>query len=206
MEPINVVIDLSHWNTVVSFAELKNDGVMGVIHKATQGTDYVDPDYLERRSLAQAAGLMWGAYHFGVGGDGAAQAQFFLNTVQPGPHDLLALDLEENTEGGSMTLKEAEAFVRQVQSTTGRWPGVYSGDYIKGTLGNPGTTVLANCWLWLAQWEPVPVLPAAWNIWTLWQYTDGQAGPGPYRVAGVGNCDRDKFNGPLEQLRKLWGY
>jgi lysozyme len=66
--------------------------------------------------------------------------------------------------------------------------------------------VLANCWLWLAQWEPVPVLPAAWNIWTLWQYTDGQAGPGPYSVAGVGNCDRDKFNGPLEQLRKLWGY
>lgn len=206
MEPINVVIDLSHWNTVTSFEELKNDGIMGVIHKATEGLDYVDPDYLARRSLAQGAGLMWGSYHFGMAGDGAEQAKFFLSTVQPGPQDLLALDLEENPAGSSMTLQEAEAFVSQVQSATGRWPGVYSGGYIKGTLGNPTSTVLANCWLWLAQWEQVPVVPAAWEFWTLWQYTDGQLGSGPYSVAGIGTCDRDKFNGPLVQLRKLWGY
>ena len=70
MEPINVVIDISHWNNVASFVEVKNDGVMGVIHKATEGFDFTDPAYLERRSQAQAAGLMWGSYHFGVGGDG----------------------------------------------------------------------------------------------------------------------------------------
>jgi lysozyme len=206
MEPINMVIDLSHWNNVASFQEVKNDGIVGVIHKATEGFDYVDPDYLERRSLAQAAGLMWGSDHFGVGGDDAEQAKFFLSTVQPGPHDLLALDLEENPVGSSMTLQEAEAFVNQVQSATARWPGVYSGGYIKGTLGNPTNTLLANCWLWLAQWEQVPVVPAAWEFWTLWQYTDGQLGLGPYSVVGVGMCDRDKFNGPLVQLRKLWGY
>jgi lysozyme len=169
---------------------------MGVIHKATEGFDYIDPDYLARRSLAQAAGLMWGSYHFGVGGDGVQQAQFFLSTVQPGPYDLLALDLEENSEGSSMTLEQAEAFVSQVQSATGRWPGVYSGGYIKGTLGNPTNTVLANCWLWLAQWEQEPVLPAAWEIWTLWQYTDGQLGPGPYSLAGIGNCDGTNSTGP----------
>ena len=41
--------------------------------------------------------------------------------------------------------------------------------------------------------------------WTFWQYTDGVHGPAPHRVDGVGRCDRNKFNGSLAQLKKLWG-
>ena len=43
-------------------------GIVGVIHKATQGTTYVDETYASRRVEALACGLLWGAYHFGVGG------------------------------------------------------------------------------------------------------------------------------------------
>jgi lysozyme len=39
----------------------------------------------------------------------------------------------------------------------------------------------------------------------MWQYTDGGIGPEPHAVNGIGRCDRDKFNGNENQLRKLWG-
>jgi lysozyme len=39
----------------------------------------------------------------------------------------------------------------------------------------------------------------------MWQYTDGNNGPEPHSVNGVGACDRDKFNGDIDQLLRLWG-
>jgi hypothetical protein len=39
----------------------------------------------------------------------------------------------------------------------------------------------------------------------MWQYTNGALGPEPHEVAGIGRCDRDKFNGSEAGLRKLWG-
>jgi len=82
---LNVVVDLSHHNQTVDLKKAKQDGILGVIHKATEGTNYTDPTYQERRKLAMEAGLMWGAYHFGSGGDGNAQAEYFLKAVDPGP-------------------------------------------------------------------------------------------------------------------------
>jgi lysozyme len=110
MPIINVVIDLSHHNTVTDFGLVKADGIIGIIHEATQGFDYIDPTFSDHRNQALAAGLFWGAYHFGVGGDGVAQADQFLTTVNPRPNDLLVLDLEANPGGSSMTLDEASDF------------------------------------------------------------------------------------------------
>ncbi|MDQ3746468.1 MAG: glycoside hydrolase family 25 protein, partial [Acidobacteriota bacterium] len=56
MELPNVVIDLSHHNTVTSFQQVKDAGILGVIHKATEGTSFVDPRYTERRTAALAVG------------------------------------------------------------------------------------------------------------------------------------------------------
>jgi lysozyme len=87
---------------------------------------------------------------------------------------------------------------------TGRWPGLYSGHYIKELLGTRADPVLANCWLWLAQYGPTAVVPPNWASWTMWQYTDGGLGPEPHVVEGIGRCDRDKFNGSTGALRRLW--
>jgi lysozyme len=202
---INVVVDLSHFNNVTDFNTVKAAGIVGVIHKATQGTEERDPEYQARRPEAQAAGLWWGAYHFAVGGDGQAQAEFFLSTAQPGPTDLLVLDFEQNPGGASMTLAEAEQFVTHVESVTGRWPGLYGGSYLKELLGDGQNATLANCWFWLSEYGPTPHVPANWPTWTMWQYTDGQVGPEPHTVEGIGACDRDQFNGDIAGLANLWG-
>ncbi len=151
-----------------------------------------------------ASGMLWGAYHFGVGADGVAQADFFLSTIQPDENTLLVLDFEANTAGSSMDLIEAEAFVTHVQQATGRWPGLYAGQYLKELLGSSPDPVLSNCWLWLAQYGPTAVLPPGWDTWTLWQYTDGAVGPEPHEIPGFGPCDRDKFNGTTEDLKAFW--
>jgi lysozyme len=204
---INVVIDLSHFNNVTDFNVVKSDGIVGVIHKATEGTNYTDREYVARSSQAKAAGLWWGAYHFGVNEDGVAQAEYFLSVVNPGPNDLLVLDFETNPSGASMTLAQAEQFINHVQQATGRWPGFYSGDsYVNQLTGGAANLTLANCWLWLAEYGPTPHVPSIWSTWTMWQYTDGAVGPEPHGVAGVGNCDRDQFNGDMDGLTKLWGY
>ena len=206
MTTSNVVVDLSHFNTVTSFETVKADGIVGIIHKATQGTTMIDSMYHARKGEALAAGLWWGAYHFGVGGDGVAQAKYFLSVVAPGPTDLLVLDLEENPGGAGMTLTEAEDFVKYVEAETGRWPGLYGGSYVKQLLGNNKDTALSYCWFWLSEYGPTPKVPPAWDTWTMWQYTNGEVGPEPHSVNGIGNCDRDQFNGAIEGLQKLWGY
>ena len=62
MQPL--VIDIYHGDPVQDFARVKAAGIVGVIHKASQGGAVVDQSYASRRKLALAAGLKWGAYHF----------------------------------------------------------------------------------------------------------------------------------------------
>jgi lysozyme len=208
---LDVVIDLSHYNNggvvTIDFGAVAGGGVSGVIHKATQGTSVVDPAYAARRPAALAAGLLWGAYHFGSAADGAQQADFFLRTVDPAGSDLLVLDLEATYDASgqqtaSMSLAQAEAFVTHVNQQTGRWPALYGGSYLKSLLGSHTDTTLARCWLWIAEYTSAaaPSLPTGWPTWTLWQYTESGSVPGI-----TGAVDRDRFNGSeLAQLVNTW--
>ncbi len=203
--PLNAVVDISHHNGNVNFAKAKDAGIIGVIQKATQGQSNVDPTYKTNKIKALNAGLLWGAYHFATGSDGLKQAENFLSVVGNDPKTLLVLDFEPNLTGPSMSLEEARAFVTSVKERTGRFPGFYSGHFIKQLLGTSSDPVLAKCWFWLAQYGKTAVVPPNWPTWTLWQYTDGVIGPEPHTVSGIGRCDRDMFNGSEAQLRKLWG-
>jgi lysozyme len=200
VQGLNAVVDLSHFNTVTSFAEIKSASIVGIIHKATQATNWSDSTYAARKQQALAAGLWWGAYHFGTNADGAAQAQYFLSKVNPGPTDLLALDFEENPQS-QMTIAQAEQFVTEVFNQTGRYPGFYSDALAGKMLGNNNSEILANCWFWRAQYgTSEPIVPPTWSTWTMWQYTE--SGP----VSGISApCDRDTFNGTMDQLSQLWG-
>lgn len=203
--PVNLVVDISHHNNLVDLQTAKQSGIFGVFHKATQGLSYVDPLYGQHRTNALAAGLTWGAYHYGDGSDGVAQADFFLKNVGDLNNNvLLVLDFEANPTGPSMPIEEARAFVTHVQTATGKWPGFYCGHYFKELLGTAIDSTIGNCWLWLAQYGPTPVVPSTWKTWTFWQYTDGANGPPPHNVPGIGLCDRDQFNGSQTDLSQFW--
>lgn len=203
---INTVVDLSHHNANVDFAAAKADGVLGVIYKATQGSGYTDPTYDERRGLAVAQDLHWGAYHFGTAQDVPTQVAHFLDKAAPDASTLLVLDWEENTiaSQGTMSLDQAKQFVQGVKDKVGRYPVLYGGSLIKQSVAAGGDPVLRQCPLWLAQYSSDPSLPAGWATYALWQYTDGQHGPEPHSVNGIGPCDRDVFKGTAAELAAFW--
>ena len=183
MSFINAVIDISHHNgTALDFAKAKKAGVIGVLHKASQGLGGTDPNYALNRKKVADAGLLWGAYHFATGSEGVHQAEAFLAAADLKKGELAVLDFEPNKTGPTMGLTDARAFVTHVAAATGRFPGFYSGSLIKEQLGNRADPVLSQCWFWLAQYGPTAVVPVAWKTWTMWQYTDGGFGPEPHDV------------------------
>ena len=68
--PTAKVIDLSHHNSPIGpqfdFVKARADGCLGVICKASEGATFRDGSYQSMRASATAAGLLWGAYHFGT--------------------------------------------------------------------------------------------------------------------------------------------
>jgi len=222
---LNAVVDLSHTNTVADFDLVRRNGsILAVIHKATEGYDWADPVYVQRRAQAEAAGLLWGAYHFGTyQHPGAEQAATFLTVAQPGPNTVMALDLElnERSPANSMDITRAEDFVHAILAATGRLPLIYvhpvwaDGEPVGGsrrTLGGAirRDSILAACDLWLADYRSRPELPSAWSEkgWRFWQYTGDEAS-GPFRtyarnVAGIDRCDRNLFGGDAAGLGNYW--
>jgi lysozyme len=200
---LNAVFDLSHYNHVTSFQQARDSGMLAVFHKATQGAHFVDAEYDNRRNDAIRAGLLFGSYHFGTDDDSDEQADHYMQVADS--TDLMVLDFEPNGQG-TMSLAQAETFVSRIKEKTGRFPGLYTGEsFINEQLGNNTTTVLKNCFLWIAKFSAtMPKVPPAFPKFTLWQYTDGSAGPQPQIVPGVGRCDRDKFNGDEAGLRSLF--
>lgn len=88
-------VDLSHLNTVP--ANVVDLGF--VFHKATQGTDFVDPTYAQRAMALRGQVPVWGAYHFwGSAAYANAQAYDFLHVASPQAGDVLILDFE--SDGG----------------------------------------------------------------------------------------------------------
>ncbi len=222
---LDAVIDLSQGVAVSDFRQVRRSNILGVIHKASEGADYADGACAARRPQAEAAGLLWGTYHFGTGtGSGADQARFFLAVSRPGPRTLLALDLEanENNPPNSMRLEQAEAFVRAVADATGRLPVVYvhpiwaNGDPLPGSGLSFGTritpdSIVARCGLWIADYHDSPEIPLAWTAsgWRLWQYAGDESASRPaYNqtnlVQGVSHCDRNLFNGDAATLYRFW--
>jgi lysozyme len=140
-----VTIDISHHNGSPNLANAQQVRVRAIIHKATQGSSFVDP--MHQLHFGQVLGLrmLWGAYHLGNGDDGVSQAEFFLNTVKPGPQTLLVLDLESNTAGSTMLRQEGKDSVSHLHAVTRVWPGLYDSSCLKEQLGTQVGSILQNC-------------------------------------------------------------
>lgn len=194
MKPI--VIDIYHGNIIRSFDRIAEAGVIGVIHKATQGVRVVDSAYASRRKLAKAAGLMWGAYAFNTGESVPGQVDAFFHAADPDAETVMVLDFEDNPHS-PMSIGMAEAFLGIVDEKLGRKCWIYSGNRAKDLLGSSISPFLGSHPLWLAQYGPHARLQPSWSRYSLWQYSESGRLPGTDGAIDFNTAD------PI-QLRLDW--
>lgn len=191
-------IDLSHHNTIPqSLLPAKQTGILGVIHKCTEGTGYIDSKVESRRYLAHDAGMLWGLYHFVRPGSMIEQVDFFLSTAEEisDENTLLALDWEDT----GVSIEAAIAFMTRLEGISRRSPVLYSGHVLKEALGGKPEPRLSRYRLWLAQYASNPTLPPGWSSYWGWQYTDQGS------VMGVTPpTDLNAFDGTIEELASSW--
>jgi lysozyme len=225
----NSVVNMSHYDLMrVDFDLMRQQGIVGAIHEATYPPYVRDDKYFRRQVDATRAGLLWGAYHFANARDPVRQADFFVDTVANAwrradpsgrPEQvLLVLDFERNGHypGGTMRVEQAVAFVERVRQRTGKLPGFYSNENrIRTVLNSPSVSpaykrILANCWLWVANYTYVPRDMSPWSRWTMWQYTgDGRClirprSQFPKNIANIKNAERNMFYADRGSLRQFW--
>ncbi len=131
--------------------------------------------YHTRRALAKQMGLKWGAYHLARPGNPIKQAQHFLRFAQPEDDELIALDIEDNTDKW-MSLKDAETFARYIKARTGRYPVLYTNHNTSQFIARNKDRykLLSRLNLWYARYRPS--MPKAfpmgqWDSYSLWQFS-----------------------------------
>jgi lysozyme len=206
----NRIIDIYAGDTRhPDFVAIRNSGVTAFIYKATDPLYTFNSDlYMQRRRDAKAAGLLWGSYHFGRAGDGEAQANTYLDAIQPADDEIVCLDFEkaENRPDTVMALNQAIRFVQTAQARLGKPPFLYGGNYLRERLHGDGSSPLTVCPLWFADYRdnPQPEIPSVFSRWTIWQWAGDVAQALPHGVPTIDQVDRDTFNGTEAELRQIW--
>lgn len=197
-----LVIDIYHGDPIINIQPIKDFGIIGVIHKATQGTTIKDDAYNLRRHMFD--GMLWGAYHF-FHGDGKAEADFFLSVAQPDKNTLVCLDWE-NVGGGSPTANQARAFLERIEEKLGRKAVIYSGNVAKERIVGKDVYFSTHK-LWLCQYGLKWKVQQSWQYPWLWQNNGDAFGPGPHNIPGIkDNCDNNCIVEPMtaERLKNEW--
>jgi lysozyme len=199
-------VDIYHGDNVIDFHAVRASGILGVIHKASQGTGITDVAYAQRRKAALAAGLRWGAYGFMSLEDGVAQARHLLSVADCDADTLIAIDWE-NVGRAAPSAHIARAMLEEIAATLGRRAKIYSGNVAKEQLGDSADEFFAGHDLWLCQYGPKWRTQASWKRPWLWQNNGDAFGPGPHRIAGIsGLCDNNCVIAPdtAESMLARW--
>jgi lysozyme len=207
MQIFPMVVDLSHWDSASDYGAVKSAGIRGVIYKATEGTGYTDDTYVSQRKAARAEGLLWGGYHFADGSDVHRQIDNFMRFCCPDPDELFCLDWEDNG-GNVMSASNAKTWITEVEKQLGRTEQcvIYSGNTAKEKISGKDAFFGARR-LWLCQYcSGTPTWQQSWDNYWLWQFTDGESGPSPHSINGIGHCDINSYDqdGGAEQLAAEW--
>lgn len=204
-------------------------GYAGAILKATEGTAYAKASWLVanwprvRAAGGARYGVSWfrGAYHFlRFGEDGAAQADFYLATIDAAggwaEGDLLPIvdvelggDTHPNRKASAQQIVDrTRAFTARVTARTGRDVILYG----RGAMRDKKITDHMGCrWLWNPSYTALMKRETIERVgWTvpevaMWQYCgdgDGHLAGYPTSVPGFGEVDISVFlAGTLADLR-----
>lgn len=159
------IIDISHWQTVTDWNKLKSE-VDGVICKATQGTDYVDPTFLSNVQNAKQVGLQVGAYHFVDWSDPLQEAANFLNAIKGLSLDFIGF-VDAETDPGENDIEDwARSFISDV--------GLPMGFYSYTAFIQEHNICFPDLPVWIADYRGTE--PNGTHV--MWQYTDAGYVPG----------------------------
>jgi lysozyme len=200
------VVDVYWGDTVTDLGAAKAAGVLGLIHKASEGTTITNQSAYKRvRKMAKDAGLLWGAYHFNGTQKPKAQVDFFMKCADPDDDTMMMFDWEANKMG----LSAAEDFVGKLDDALKRPCCIYSGNDAKEKISG-ANEFFGKHKLIICQYGPRAKIQKSWKDWFLWQYTDGTTKSyGPRSVPGIpGNSnhqlDCNWFRGTSDQLKQQW--
>lgn len=203
-------IDISHNNDTIDWNNLSAQ-LSFVYCKASQGATFKDPMFQNYMSNLKKAGIIFGAYHF-LTFESSAQVQVnnFMNcgidfsapgTLPP------VLDVEWQVPATlnpyilanqAACIQLISDWLQAVATQTGRTPMIYTAtSFWHDYLGNPAG--FENYPLWISAYQSAkPPLPPGWNNYAFWQYSGNGTIAG-----GSGDVDMDRFNGTIDDLKKL---
>lgn len=192
-------IDVSHFQGTIDWQAVQRTGIDFAYAKATQGPTWSDPLFQENIQGMKAAKIPYGAYHyFEAGQEGQAQAEHFLNVIDPSDSEMLppTLDLEVSSVSAETLLPEVKTWLDLVGEQVGVQPIIYTNARFWDT--HVSTSFGQDYALWIANYEvEEPAIPQAWNDWTIWQYSAKGL------ISGIqGDVDLDQCQTTLDVLRK----
>ncbi len=198
-------IDVSSHQGNVDWGHWWRSGKRFAYIKATEGTNYTNPKFMQQYNGSYNVGMIRGAYHFALPNrsDGATQARFFVQNGGGWSRDGRTLpgtlDIEYNPYGGDTCYGLSHAamvnwirsFSDTYQALTKRWPVIYtSTQWWDKCTGRTGDFSSTNP-LWLARYAPeVGPMPFRWPVHTIWQFTSSP-------------IDQNVFNGGADRLSAL---
>src|ERR1035437_1844760 len=153
---------------------------------------YFDSQASNNYNQAKAAGKHVGGYHFAGNTNAVAEANYFLQAMSPvAENDVYALDWELPV-GTAGAVEWCQTFTQTIHNKIGVWPLIYMN---LNTLNSYAwAPVLANCGLWLADWNNNPAgTISTVNTYVMQQYSDGPV------------YDHDEWFGSLEEF-DAYGY
>jgi GH25 family lysozyme M1 (1,4-beta-N-acetylmuramidase) len=193
-------IDISHWNRVKDFFEVKASGIDFVILKAG-GSDagfYSDPQFENYYRQAKLAGLSVGAYYF-TGRNfygptaGEEDAKRFARIIRDKTFEYPVYVDIEMTSPSANKMEEATAaaiaFCRYMESLK-YFTGIYASD-ISGFKESLEYNRLADFTTWVARYGKKPEFIKYPGIW---QYSSNGSVPG---IKGNVDLDRTEVNYPF---------
>lgn len=193
-------IDISSYQATLNLVAVSSS-IQGVIVKATQGTNYVNPYCDTHYQQAKKCNLLRGFYHFAETDKPEAEAEYFWNNCRNYFRDgIPILDWE-----GEQSVDWVNRFVRHLKDISGIWCWIYANPWRFNQGG-----VEPNCARWIASYpavsHPTFAQAAHWNCpkadgnVVAWQFcSDG-------RLNGyTGNLDCSLYYGDKESWLKYAG-
>ncbi len=195
-------VDVSYYQGNIDWNAFAEQGISFAFVKATEGVDYIDPNFYQNWAGAREAGVYVGAYHyFRFEDSGADQAEAFINAVPKTENTLPpVIDVElypslTETPDAKAVREELRVMLETLEAYYGVTPIVYTAP---NTYYSYAFTFSRDYFMWRCNYYYEP-----YSNWTFWQYTDdgeleGYDGDQPY-------IDLDVYSGDMETFRQEFG-